>query len=71
MSDKWKELPDILTLTQVSKLLNVHPNTLRNWDRSGELTAMRIGIKKLRRYQKSEIIKFINDCKERKYEQEI
>lgn len=45
MSDKWKELPDILTLTQVSKLLNVHPNTLRNWDRSGELTAMRIGIK--------------------------
>ena len=45
MSDKWKELPDILTLTQVTKLLNIHPNIFRNWDRSGELTAMRIGIK--------------------------
>jgi len=28
-----KELSEYLTLKQVSELLNVHPNTLRNWDK--------------------------------------
>lgn len=48
-----------LTLAEVSKLLNVHPNTLRNWDANGTLKAIRIGIKKVRRYRKSDIDKFI------------
>ena len=48
-----------LTLAEVSKLLNVHPNTLRNWDANGTLKAIHIGIKKVRRYRKSDIDKFI------------
>jgi excisionase family DNA binding protein len=48
-----------LTLVEVSKMLNVHPNTLRNWDKEGILKATRIGIKKIRRYEKSDIDDFI------------
>lgn len=48
-----------LTLTEVSELLNVHPNTLRNWDANGTLKATRIGVKKVRRYLKADIDKFI------------
>lgn len=50
-----------LTLTEVSKLLKIHPNTLRNWDANGTLKATRIGVKKVRRYLKSDIDKFIED----------
>ncbi len=56
MSD---EIPEYLTLMQVSKLLKVHPNTLRNWDKSGELKASRIGARKIRRYKKSDVLEFI------------
>jgi len=53
------ELSEYLTLRQVSELLKVHPNTLRNWDRNGTLKAIRIGEKKIRRYKKENIIKFM------------
>lgn len=49
-----------LTLTEVSELLKIHPNTLRNWDANGTLKAIRIGVKKVRRYRQSDIDKFIN-----------
>ena len=53
------DLPEYLTLMQVSKLLKVHPNTLRNWDKNGQLKASRIGLRKIRRYQKSDVLKFV------------
>ncbi|MCL2869302.1 helix-turn-helix domain-containing protein [Candidatus Saccharibacteria bacterium] len=52
-------LPEYLTMTEVSKLLNVHQNTLRNWDASGELKAVRMGVKRIRRYKKADILAFI------------
>ena len=55
-----KELPELLTLKQACELLQVHPNTLRNWDKSGTLKAVRIGERKLRRYKRSDLQKFIN-----------
>lgn len=55
-----KELPELLTLKQASELLQVHPNTLRNWDNNGTLKAVRIGGRNLRRYRKSDLDKFIN-----------
>ncbi len=61
MNAKFEDLPDILTLEQVCGLLQVHPNTLRNWDRNGTLKAIRIGVRKARRYKKSEIIKLIEE----------
>jgi excisionase family DNA binding protein len=59
MNAKVDELPDLLTLEQVSELLQVHPNTLRNWDKDGTLKAIRIGARKLYRYKKEEVIKFL------------
>ena len=59
MNAKVDELPDLLTLEQVSELLQVHPNTLRNWDKDGTLKAIRIGARKLYRYKKDDVIKFL------------
>ena len=53
------ELPEYLTLPEVVKVLKVHPNTLRNWDRDGTLKAIRIGKRNIRRWKKSDVLKFI------------
>ena len=53
-------MEELLTLGEAAKLLKVHPNTLRLWDKKGVLTAVRIGVKRARRYKKEEIEKFIN-----------
>lgn len=54
----FDELPELLTIRDVTALLNVHANTLRNWEREGLISAVRIGPRKDRRYKK-EIIKDI------------
>ena len=53
------ELPEYLTLPEVVKILKVHPNTLRNWDRDGTLKAIRIGKRNIRRWTKSDVLGFI------------
>jgi len=49
----------LLKLKEAAEILNVHPNTLRLWDRKGILVAVRIGEKKIRRYRLEDIKKFI------------
>ena len=56
-----KEISEYLTLKQVSELLKVHPNTLRNWDKNGNLKPIRIGERKIRRYKKEDVIKFLEN----------
>ncbi len=53
------DLPDYLTLKQACELLQVHPNTLRNWDNNGVLKAIRIGVRGVRRYKREDLIKFM------------
>lgn len=58
--EKAKEIPELLTLKEVSGILKCHPNTLRQWDRKGILPAIRIGERKARRYRKEDIAKFVS-----------
>lgn len=62
---KTKDMPEVLTLQQACEVLNCHPNTLRNWDRRGLLTAIRFGSRGDRRYKKEDILKLLN--KQTKY----
>lgn len=57
------EIPELLTLRQACDILKVHPNTLRQWDKKRILPAIRIGERKVRRYRKEDILKFINKRK--------
>ena len=54
-----ENLSEYLTLKQVSELLKVHPNTLRNWDKNGTLKPIRIGERKIRRYKKEDVKKVL------------
>jgi len=54
-----EQVPELLTLQEACDLLKVHPNTLREWDRNGTLPAIRIGAKRVRRYKKEDIIKYL------------
>ena len=58
-----KEIPELLTLKEACEILKCHPNTLRQWDKKGVLPAIRIGIKKIMRYRKNDIIKLLNQKK--------
>jgi excisionase family DNA binding protein len=56
-----EDLPEYLTLKEVTNLLKVHENTLRNWDKNGTLKAIRIGGRKIRRWKKSDVLKFLEE----------
>ena len=60
MTTKKSEIPELIRLTEVARLLKVHKNTLRAWDKKGILVAVRIGEKGIRKYKKEDIIKLIN-----------
>src|SRR3989344_486534 len=49
------ETPDLLTIGEESKLFNIPPDTLRNWEKSGELVPLRVGPGKDRKYRKQDI----------------
>ncbi len=59
VSNKQVKPGKLLKLTEVSKMLNVHPNTLRKWDEKGILKAIRFGQRQDRRYRKKDIEKLI------------
>ncbi|MBI4050150.1 MAG: MerR family transcriptional regulator [Candidatus Doudnabacteria bacterium] len=56
----FEELPELLTIRDATHLLNVHPNTLRNWEKEGLIKVIRIGKRKDRRYKKELIQKLMS-----------
>lgn len=54
------EIEGLLTLKEACKILKVHPNTLRQWDKKGILKAVRFGQRGDRRYKKKDIMKLIS-----------
>ena len=62
MAQDKVRLPELLTIAQVAKILNVHITTLRRWDKNGKLKAIRVGTRSgigERRYYREDIIKLI------------
>jgi excisionase family DNA binding protein len=45
----------LLTVRQTSRLLNVHPNTVRRWSDQGIIKAYRIGSRRDRRFKWEDI----------------
>ena len=50
----------LLKISEAARLLNVHPNTLRKWDKKGILKAIRFGERGDRRYRKEDILRLVN-----------
>jgi len=48
-----------IRISEAAALLGVNPMTLRRWDQSGHLKAIRIGPRKDRRYKKEDILKLL------------
>ena len=51
-----KDLPDLLTLREVSELLRVSPITLKRWGKRGKLPPIRINSRGDRRYRKETVL---------------
>ena len=49
------EIPDLLTISEVADLFKIHQDTLRNWEKKGELVPLRVGPRKDRKYRKQDI----------------
>jgi len=54
-----KKVESMLTTTEVSRLLNVHPNTLRRWSNKGIIKTYRIGSRADRRFRQDDIDRFL------------
>jgi len=57
--DSSRQGDSLLTLKQVAELLNVHPNTIRNWIRDGRINSYRISSRGDRRFKQDEIARFL------------
>lgn len=56
---KKKELPKLLTIRQAAEVLNVHVETLRRWDKSEKLKAIRVNERGDRRYKPEDLEKIM------------
>lgn len=61
LQKKLEELPALLSIGEVSKIFNIHVDTLRNWEKSGKLTPLRVGSRQDRRYRKEDIQTLIDE----------
>lgn len=54
-------LRDYLRIKEAAQFLGVSPSTLRNWERSGKLTARRHPINRYRLYRRSELERLLRE----------
>lgn len=50
-----KDMPGLLSISQVSEIFGIHQDTLRNWEKKGLLVPLRIGDRQDRRYRLADI----------------
>jgi len=53
----------LLRISKASELLGVTPLTLRRWDKSGRLKAIRMGSRGDRRYEQAKLLQLIKEGK--------
>jgi len=56
--------PQLLSISEVAKLLHVHPNTVRNWTNKGMLRTYRLGSRGDRRFALDDVLEFLNGHEE-------
>ena len=56
-----KTQKDLLSISEVSKIFGIHKDTLRNWEKKGLITPLRVGPRKDRKYKPGDIEKIAND----------
>jgi excisionase family DNA binding protein len=56
-------LDNLLNVREVSKMLNLHPNTVRHWCDQGTLPCLRIGPRGDRRFRQEDIKGYLDDLK--------
>ena len=54
-----EHMDDMLTVSEVARLLHVHPNTLRRWSNKGRIRSYRINPRGDRRYRLRDIEAFL------------
>jgi excisionase family DNA binding protein len=53
---RLENMPDLLTVTEVAKILRVSPLTIKRWGKRGKLPAIRINSRGDRRYKKEAVL---------------
>lgn len=64
-----KSQKQLLTMRQACSLLNVHANTLRNWEKQGLVEVFRIGTRRDRRFSKQSLQMLVTGSPESKFTQ--
>ncbi len=59
-----KDLPDLLTVKEVAKILRVSPLTIKRWGKKGKLPAIRINSRGDRRYRKEVVLRLLGVSEE-------
>lgn len=52
---KLKEMPELLSISQVAEIFSIHQDTLRNWEKEGTLVPLRVGKRGDRKYRPQDI----------------
>jgi len=53
----------MLNVKEVSSILNIHPNTVRRWEKKGLLTSYSIGPRRFLRFRQEDILDFLDKSK--------